>query len=104
MMAQSRALKDVAIALAALDRSRMPHSISTTDQGISLRQKALSSYSLALQEVRTQLLFPSQLANGETILWVTFFLGLFEVASTPYPRSHERERTLLIPTVDDRFV
>ncbi|KAF2501785.1 hypothetical protein BU16DRAFT_501132 [Lophium mytilinum] len=79
MIADSSALKDVAIALAALDCSRRPHSAPTAERGVSLRQTALSSYSRALQEVRVELSTPNQLVARESTVWVTFFLGIFEL-------------------------
>ncbi|KAF2814887.1 uncharacterized protein BDZ99DRAFT_485431 [Mytilinidion resinicola] len=90
MIAQSSALKDVAIALAALDRSRRPHSAPTAERGVSLRQKALSSYSRALQEVRVELISQNQLAARESTVWVTVFLGIFELMLESNEKNWER--------------
>lgn len=80
LLQNSSALRDVAIALAALDSSRMPHSTKKWEGGVTLKQRALTSYSRAIRDVKDLLASPAQLRESwESATWVTFFLGIFEV-------------------------
>ena len=80
LLQNSSALRNIAIALAALDSSRMPHSTKKWEGGVTLRQRALTSYSRAIRDVNGLLASPARLGESwESATWVTFFLGIFEV-------------------------
>jgi hypothetical protein len=81
LLQNSSALRDVAIALAALDSSRMPHSTKKWEGGVTLKQRALTSYSRTIRDIKGLLASPAQLGESwESATWVTFFLGIFEVS------------------------
>ncbi|OCL13062.1 hypothetical protein AOQ84DRAFT_283862 [Glonium stellatum] len=76
----SSALRDIVIALAALNNSRMPHSTQASEGHIALKQRALISYSRSIRDVKGMLMSPVQLEESwESAIWVTFFLGIFEL-------------------------
>lgn len=80
LLQNSSALRDVAIALAALDSSRMPHSTKKWEGGVTLKQRALTSYSHAIRDIKGLLASPAQSGESwESATWVTFFLGIFEL-------------------------
>jgi hypothetical protein len=76
LLNKSPGLKNVAIALAALDRSRMPRLFSIPERHINLKDTALKSYSSSIRGLKSQL---ASTSDWESTVWTTFFLGIFEV-------------------------
>lgn len=96
----SSGLKNVAVALAALDRSRMPCSSKMPETEISLKQRALVSYSSSLHGLKSKITNASPTPDWESTVWITFFLGIFEVCIALPPV--DLATTLVTSLVDAR--
>jgi hypothetical protein len=78
----SSGLENAAIAIAALDCSRRPSLSSVHETRPGLKQTALMSYSSAIRGLKENLADTYPKSDCESTLWITFFLGIFEVCIT----------------------
>jgi hypothetical protein len=77
-MEQNEQLKDIAIAIGALEASRRG-GVSTSSRHLAPRVVALASYQRALGGLQKKLELIDAVERDD-VLWTTFLLGLFEVS------------------------
>ena len=87
----SSGLKSMVVAIAALDRSRIPRSSRIAEWEVGLTQTALASYSSTLHGLKSKITSVSLTPDYETTVWITLFLGIFEVCiALTAPRSVDK--------------